>query len=101
MRKFIIFLSLFFIISTHAGANFQQNKDYMQIMIDCVQRGDSIGGIEAAERRNLKIAALGLDYPAVDYGELEMLSKLIEIEAGSHWLSTEWKMAVPSQVMEA
>ena len=32
-------------------------------------------------------------YPHVDYAELEMLSKLIEIEAGSRWLPMEWKMA--------
>ena len=56
--------------------------------------GDIEGGRAAAEKRNDKIDRLGLDYPHIDYAQLELLARLIEAEAGSVWLPMEWKMAV-------
>ena len=99
MKKIIVFLMLFTLFALPVRGDFEPDRDYMQIMLDCVQAGDSLGGREAAELRNTKIEELGLDYSPVDYGELELLSKLIEAEAGSRWLPMEWKMAVGEVVL--
>ena len=68
--------------------------DYADLMITCCLSGDTETGREAAERRNEKIDLLGLTYVKVDFDELWLLSKIITAEAGSDWLSDEWKMAV-------
>lgn len=80
-------------------AVYEPDTDYMQIMMDCVCAGDTEGGETAEESRNEKIYGMGLDYIPVDYTELEMLSKIIQAEAGSEWLSEEWKMAVGEVVL--
>lgn len=99
MKKMLIFLLLFALFSPSVYAAFDPETDYMQEMLRCVQKGETENGVEAAEARKRKIEALGLDYAIIDYRELEMLSKLIEIEAGSCWLPAEWKMAVGEVVL--
>jgi len=99
MKKALGFLLCFVLLTLPVYGNYDTDTDYMEIMLRCVQRGDTESGMEAAKARNRKIADLGLDYPCVDYVELELLSKLIEAEAGSHWLSAEWKMAVGEVVL--
>lgn len=92
-------LALCLSIAPSAKAVYEPDIDYMQIMMDCVQNGDSEQGEAAEERRNEKIADMGLDYAYVNYAELEMLAKIIHAEAGSEWLSEEWKMAVGEVVL--
>lgn len=99
MKKSLIFLIFFIFLALPARADFDPDTDYMAAMLRCVRRGETGNGIAAAESRNEKIAALGLDYSPIDYLELEMLSKLIELEAGSEWLPAEWKMAVGEVVL--
>lgn len=99
MRKFLIFLICFALLGFPVRGDFESETDYMEIMLRCVMRGETGNGIEAARLRNEKIAKFGLDYPIIDYAELEMLSKLIEAEAGSLWLPAEWKMAVGEVVL--
>ena len=52
------------------------------------------GGLEAERLRNLKIDTLNLDVTKVSFNDLYLLSKIITSEAGSNWLSMEWKMMV-------
>ena len=99
MKRAFIFILCFSLLALPVKAEFQPETDYMQIMLDCVQHGYTERGQEAAEQRSKKIAELGLDYPPIDYTELELLSKLIEAEAGSQWLPAEWKMAVGEVVL--
>lgn len=82
-----------------AAAEYDPEVDYMERMITAVQCGDTEAGEEAQARRDEKIAALKLDLPGVDYGELSLLSRLIYSEAGSDWLDEHWKMAVGEVVL--
>ena len=82
-----------------AAAEFRAREDYMAQMLEAVCAGDYAAGCEAAARRAEKIAALGLDYPQIDFEELWLLSKIIYAEAGSAWLPAEWKMAVGEVVL--
>lgn len=68
--------------------------DYMELMIAAAVQGDAEAGEQARLDRDAKIAQAGLSEAPVDFGELFLLAKLIEAEAGSSWLPAEWKMAV-------
>ncbi len=98
-RFFAAFICLALALCQGAGAVYAPEEDYMQLMMDSVCAGDREAGEAAKTSRDEKLAALDLDYPAVDYTELELLSKIIEAEAGSVWLSQEWKMAVGEVVL--
>lgn len=79
-----------------AGA---EDTNYMEIMIQAAMEGDREKGEAAAQARNEKIDALGLDYVKIDFTELLLLSKIIYAEAGSVWLDENWKMAVGEVVL--
>ena len=70
------------------------NTDYMSIMQELCMSGDTAAGEETERLRNLKIDLLGLTEPKIAFQDLYLLSKLIASEAGSSWLSVDWKMAV-------
>ena len=70
------------------------NTDYMSIMQELCMSGDTEAGEEIERLRNLKIDLLEMSEPKIAYRDLLLLSKLIASEAGSSWLSMEWKMAV-------
>ena len=78
---------------------FSLSTDYMSKMRDAYFSGDYNTGCEAARKRNIKISYLGLDYMKYSYDEMILLSKVICCEAGSDWLSMEWKMAVGEVVL--
>lgn len=63
-------------------------------MIDAAAAGDEEAGRAAEAARNEKIELLGLDEEEISYDDLALLAKVIHTEAGSAWLSMEWKMAV-------
>ena len=98
MKRFFILFILLLSLSVPAEA-FSQDSDYMRVMMEAVCAGDSERGMAAEEKRGEKIAALELSYPLIKYEELELLSKIIEAEAGSSWLSREWKMSVGEVVL--
>lgn len=70
------------------------NTDYMSIMQELCMSGDTVAGEVIERLRNLKIDLLEMSEPKIAYWDLFLLSKLIASEAGSSWLSMEWKMAV-------
>lgn len=78
---------------------FSLSTDYMSKMRDAYFSGDYNAGCEAARKRNIKISYLGLNYMKYSYDEMILLSKVICSEAGSSWLSMEWKMAVGEVVL--
>lgn len=82
-----------------AAADYDPDTDYMAEMLDAAVAGDVQRGLAAQEKRDEKIAGLGLAYVSVDFEELYLLSKIIYAEAGSYWLSTEWKMCVGEVVL--
>lgn len=78
---------------------FDMTTDYAALMQSCAVAGDVDEGRAAAEKRNLKIAALHLGESQIDFDDLYLLAKVITCEAGSYWLDMEWKMKVGEVVV--
>ena len=70
------------------------NVDYSEIMIISAIKGDTVTGTQAEQYRDAKIDKQGLSYPKIKFNDLFLVSKIMTAEAGSYWLSDEWKMAV-------
>jgi hypothetical protein len=70
------------------------NTNYAQIMIDSVFENNIVSGQDAEKNRNEKIDNFNLDIEKISFNDLLLLSKLIHTEAGSSWLSEEWKLSV-------
>ena len=70
------------------------NVDYSEIMIISAINGDTVTGTQAEQNRNAKIDEQGLSYSKIKFNDLFLVSKIMTAEAGSYWLSDEWKMAV-------
>ena len=70
------------------------NVDYSEIMIISAINGDTVTGLQAEQNRNVKIDKQNLSYSKISFNDLFLLSKIMTAEAGSSWLSDEWKMAV-------
>ena len=98
-RYIVIVFLLCAAIFTPVLGDYCPDTDYMLMMMEAVCSGDEKAGLEAEKLRDEKIAALGLEYEKISFEELSLLSKLIEAEAGSLWLSAEWKMAVGEVVL--
>lgn len=81
------------------AADYEPKTDYMELMIQAVMKGDTEAGTQAEQARNEKIEALGLAYDPVTFDDLLLLSRVIYREAGSNWLSEEWKMSVGEVVL--
>ena len=73
--------------------------DGMDAMIAAAAAGDLEAGALAEEERNARIDAEGLPLAKVRFAELCLLARLIYAEAGSSWLSDEWKFCVGEVVM--
>lgn len=78
---------------------FSLDTDYMAQMVSAVYSGDYNSGVDAAKKRNIKISYLGMGYQKFTYDEFVLLAKVIQTEAGSSWLSMDWKMAVGEVVL--
>jgi len=88
------------LLSLRAGATgYEPEPDYMAVMMATAVVGDADCGHQAEELRNDKIDAQGLTYTKVSWDELYLLSKIIYAEAGSDWLSDEWKMSTGEVVL--
>ena len=105
MRRVLSYIAALSLICTmtcgiHA-ASFDPEVNYMSIMISAAARGDLAAGLQAEQLRNQKIQELGLEgeFTQISYWELNLLSKIIYAEAGSDWLSDEWKMSVGEVVL--
>ena len=68
--------------------------DYLSVMQELCMSGDTETGESMELLRNRKIELLNMEEPKIAFQDLYLLSKLIASEAGSAWLSVEWKMAV-------
>lgn len=80
-------------------AHFEPETNYMSQMIDAAQWGDVEAGAIAETSRDEKISELSMDYKHISFEDLYLLSKIIYAEAGSDWLSDEWKMSVGEVVL--
>lgn len=86
-------------VSANVEAAYEPDTDYSQIMIEAAATGDYERGRQAELQRNEKIDAIGSAAKKVSFDELLLLSKIMYAEAGSNWLSDEWKMCVGEVVL--
>lgn len=102
MRKLIAFVLSVCVglgLAVPAAASYDPATDYMNVMIRSVMDGNVDDGVRAEQARNEKIDALGLPYPKIAFDDLLLLSRVVYREAGSSWLSEEWKMSVGEVVL--
>lgn len=100
MTKHILALLLMAaLLFTTATAGYVPETDYMEEMIRAATEQDAERGRAAEEARNRKIDDLGMEYVKVSYDELVLLSKIIQAEAGSSWLTDEHQRLVGSVVL--
>ena len=86
-------------ITPRASAAFEEDVDYMSVMISACATGDYETGAAACEARNEKIEATESGYEPIDFESMWLLSKIMYAEAGSEWLSDDWKMCVGEVVL--
>ena len=86
-------------LAPEASADFDRQTDYMAVMISAAATGDAAAGRQAQRCRDEKIDALSLSFAKINFDELLLLSRVMYSEAGSSWLSDEWKMAVGEVVL--
>lgn len=77
----------------------EEHVDYMSIMIQSAVAGDYETGVAAQNARNAKIDSAGLGMTKIYFEDLYLLAKIMYAEAGSYWLSDEWKMCVGEVVL--
>lgn len=97
MKRIVALMLMLGLLSANplaAAANYEPETDYMLQMIEAAVSGDMDAGLTAQISRDAKIEAEALSYDSVSFEELLLLAKIIQAEAGSEWLSDEWKMAV-------
>ncbi len=94
----ICFAAILILMAIRAGAE-EAEPDYMSQMMACAVLGDTDCGRQLEAARNAKIDAEDLTYAKVSWDDLYLLSKIIYAEAGSEWLSDDWKMSVGEVVL--
>jgi hypothetical protein len=83
-----------FLDNFYTYTGFSLDRDYLYDMTQFAVNGDLDGGRKAAAEWATKQDTLLDDSPRVDFDDLYLLAKIIYNEAGSSWLSMEWKMSV-------
>ncbi len=73
--------------------------EYLEEMVCAVVEADDLRGEEAAAARNETLELLGRGEEAFAYEDLLLLGRILYAEAGSVWLSDEWKMCVGEVVL--
>lgn len=101
MKKRVLtaLLSLIMLSGIPVHATYPSEVDYMHLMMTSAEEGDWDTGQYAQFARNTKIDEEILPYNKVSYEDLFILAKVICAEAGSQWLSDEWKMSVGEVVL--
>jgi hypothetical protein len=102
MKKLITILpviALAVVLGGYACAEYDPDVDYSERMIQAAVTGDRETGAAAQLARDEKIAAMGLNGVRYTFDDLMLLSKIIYAEAGSEWLSDEWKLCVGEVVL--
>jgi len=72
------------------------SPDYMEQIVAAISEGDIDKAKSLNEQRNEKIDAMELDAVKIDIDELDLLSKIVHLEAGCSWLTEEHRRLVAS-----
>jgi len=83
-----------FLHNFESYSGFSLEEDYISTMQDMCLSCDISGGIEAERKLKLRSETLGKNETIISFTDMFLLSKIITAEAGSSWLSIEWKMMV-------
>ena len=75
-------------------SGFNPKVDYFEAMIVCCADNNAISGRAVAAEWDARNAVTGEAQYHIDFDDFYLLSKIICNEAGSNWLSLEWKMMV-------
>jgi len=94
MKKLILLLLLVIPLNVKA---YDMSLDYSRLMADCVAISDYKMGEWYENARNVKISKFG--GVRWSYEDLELLSKIIEAEAGMNWLDDRIRMCVGEVVL--
>lgn len=101
--KRLLTMSLVFVMAAYAAvsanAGYDPEIDYMEEMIQAAAENNWAVGLAAEQCRNEQIYEMGLDEQPIGFEDLCLLAKIMYAEAGSVWLSDEWKMAVGEVVL--
>lgn len=92
-----LIIKLFILILILIPINMFAEVDYSELMADCVAISDEKMGEWYENARNLKISKFG--GVRWSYEDLELLSKIIEAEAGMNWLDDHIRMCVGEVVL--
>lgn len=99
LATLLLAAAMFCALLPQAWAADDPDAPYLESMIKAAAAADMSAGAGAEKARNENIDALGLDKPRIAFHDLWLLAKLIYAEAGSSWLSEEWKFCVGEVVM--
>jgi hypothetical protein len=83
-----------FLDNFYTYSGFDLDRDYLYDMTQFAVNGDLSNGRKAAAEWATKQDAILDESPRIDFDDLYLLAKIIQNEAGSSWLSMEWKMSV-------
>ena len=94
----VVCLTLTLSITSTALAYYEPDIDYMANMIEAATTGNMEAGYAAELSRNEKIIELHLEeyYPMIAFDDLYLVSKIVQAEAGSSWLTDEHQQLVAS-----
>ena len=95
VKKLLLFCLFSLMLVLPAGAIHDGETDYTELMLACALSGDWEMGQYAQFGRMAKEP----EEVNITFEDLFLLAKIIYAEAGSHWLSDEWKMAVGEVVL--
>lgn len=77
---------------------FDPDADYVELMVEAAVCGDTALGNEYERLHKLQSAHFGINNP-FDFDDLYLLAKVVEVEAGSSWITDEHKQMVASVVV--
>ena len=93
-----LILILAFILPVHTTA--AESRNYMAEIITALTAGDVDHARILNAERNAKIDSMDYcPHPKIDADDLFLLSKVMTSEAGSSWLSDDWKLKVGEVVL--
>lgn len=102
MKKVFLLLmagSLLMLFNTCAMAEPPPPPDYLSLMVDAAATGDLEAGHLAEYSRNRQIDEEESGEIKVSFDDLYLLSRLIQTEAGSYWVTDEYRLCVGEVVM--
>ena len=97
MKKLTIILMLILALIMPVSTVATENRNYMAELIQALTVGDVNTAMALNDQRNAKIDSIeNCEYPKVDAWDLWLVSKIVQQEAGSSWLTDEHQQMVAS-----